>query len=132
MKLQPYLSFKGNCQQAFNFYKNVLGGNLRNKETWEGKSEDIPESYRNNIQHIELQSGGVTLMGYDASPDTPLNNGNNICLSIDLEDRKEAEELFEALSNGGTIHTPMHESSWDAYFGRCSDQFDIMWMINAK
>lgn len=132
MKLQPYLSFNGNCQEAFNFYKNIFSGNLQNKETWEGKSVDIPEDYRDKIQHIELAAKGVFIMGYDAAPDTPLNNGNNICLSVDLDSRKEAEDLFNSLSNGGKVHTPMQESTWDSYYGRCSDQFNIMWMINAK
>jgi PhnB protein len=132
MKLQPYLSFNGNCQEAFNFYKNIFSGNLQNKETWEGKSVDIPEDYRDKIQHIELAAKGVFIMGYDATPDTPLNNGNNICLSVDLDSRKEAEDLFNSLSKGGKIHTPMQESTWDSYYGRCSDQFNIMWMINAK
>jgi PhnB protein len=132
MKLQPYLSFNGNCQEAFNFYKNIFSGNLQNKETWEGKSVDIPEDYRDKIQHIELAAKGVFIMGYDAALDTPLNNGNNICLSVDLDSRKEAEDLFNSLSKGGKVHTPMQESTWDSYYGRCSDQFNIMWMINAK
>lgn len=132
MRLQPYLSFNGNCQEAFNFYKNIFSGNLQNKETWEGKSVDIPEDYRNKIQHIELESKGIYIMGYDVAPDTPLNNGNNICLSVDADSRKEAEDLFHSLSKGGTIHTPMQESTWGSYYGRCSDPFNIMWMINAK
>ncbi|MDP5100374.1 MAG: VOC family protein, partial [Nonlabens sp.] len=126
MTVQPYLSFSGNCQEAFNFYKNIFSGQLQNKETWEGKSQDIPESYRDKIQHIELSGAGIHLMGYDVSPDTPLNNGNNICLSVDLNSKQEASDLFDSLSKGGTKHTPMQESSWGAYYGRCTDQFDIM------
>lgn len=132
MKLQPYLSFPGNCQEAFNFYKNLFSGDLKNKETWENKSVDIPESYRGKIQHIELKAPGVHLMGYDVSPDTPLNNGNNICLSIEMTDKNKAIDLYNQLSAGGRKHTNMHESSWGDYYGRCSDQFDIMWMINVK
>lgn len=132
MKIQAYLSYRGNCLEAFNFYKNIFGGEFKNKETWEGKEVDIPGNYRDKIQHMELKGGGFHFMGYDASPDTPLTNGNNVCLSVDLDDRKKADEIFNSLSQGGRVHTPMQESSWGDYFGRCTDQFDVMWMINAK
>lgn len=132
MKIQPYLSFRGNCMQAFSFYKDLFGGQTQNKETWEGKSVDIPESYRDNIQHIELKGSGFHFMGYDASPDTVLNKGNTTCMSIDLDSREEADRLFNELSKGGTKNENMYESSWGAYYGRCTDQFEITWMINAK
>ncbi|TVZ53373.1 VOC family protein [Dokdonia sp. Hel_I_53] len=132
MKIQAYLAFSGACEQAFNFYKNLFGGSLQNKETWEGKGQDIPEHYRDKIQHIELKGSGVHFMGYDASPDTPINNGSNICMSIDLDSKEKADEIFNALSKSGTVHSPMQGSSWGEYYGRCSDQFDVMWMINAK
>lgn len=132
MKIQPYLSFRGNCQQAFNFYKNIFDGQFQHKETWENKATDIPDNYRDKIQHIELTGKGFHFMGYDVSPDTPLNSGNTVCMSIAFTDRGEADTVFEALSNGGQIHTPMQESSWGEYFGRCTDQFDITWMIDAK
>ncbi len=132
MKIQAYLSFSGACEQAFNFYQNLFGGSIKNKETWENKGQDIPEHYREKIQHIELNGSGFSFMGYDASPDTPITNGSNICMSIDLESRDKAEEIFNKLSGSGRVHTPIQESSWGDYYGRCTDQFDIMWMINAK
>lgn len=132
MKIQPYLSFSGNCQQAFNFYKKIFGGQFKNKETWENKAADIPEDYRDKIQHIELYGSGFHFMGYDVSPDTPLNSGNTVSMSIYFEDRSEADSIFESLSKGGRVHTPMQESSWGDYFGRCTDQFDITWMIDSE
>ncbi|WP_194852423.1 VOC family protein [Nonlabens antarcticus] len=132
MKIQPYLSFNGNCMEAFSFYKKLFSGQLQNKETWENKSVDIPGSYRDKIQHVELKASGVFFMGYDVAPDTPLNKGNTTCMSIDLDSREEADDLFSSLSKGGTTHENMQESSWGGYYGRCTDQYDITWMINAK
>ncbi|MGB5943352.1 MAG: VOC family protein [Leeuwenhoekiella sp.] len=132
MKIQAYLAFKGNCQQALNFYKNLFGGDVVNTETYEDKKIDIPESYRHNLQHAELKGKGFHFMAYDASPDTPLNEGNQQHMSIDLDSKEEAKELFDSLSKGGRTHTPMQETSWGAYYGRCSDQFGINWMVNCK
>ena len=118
--------------EAFSFYKNLFGGQTKNKETWENKAVDIPENYRDKIQHIELSGSGFHFMGYDVAPDTVLNTGNSICMSIDLDSREEADRLFNELSKGGTKNQNMYEASWGDYYGRCTDQFGITWMINAK
>ena len=68
-------------------------------------------------------------MAYVAAPDTPLNNGNQIHMSIDVQNKDEAETLFKELSKSGMVHHNFREREW-GYFGRCSDQFGINWMIN--
>jgi len=132
MKVQPYLAFRGNCKQALEFYKSVLGGTINNEQTYEDIEIDIPGNYRNKLQHAELQGKGFHIMAYDAAPDTPLTHGSNINMSIDLDSKEEAEKVFDALSSNGTVHTPFQEMSWDACYGRCSDQYDIGWMVNFK
>lgn len=132
MKIQSYLSFKGNCQEAFNFYQKIFGGEIINKETYDNKEIDIPEHYRQKLQHVELKGKGFHFMGYDAAPDTPLTTGTNIQMSIDVISKSEADEIFNALSKLGKVHTPLQDTSWDAYYGRCSDQYNIDWMINCK
>ncbi|TPN84481.1 VOC family protein [Aquimarina algicola] len=132
MKIQPYLVFEGNCQEALNFYQKTFGGQIINRETYENKEIDIPEHYRGKLQHAELKGEGFHFMGYDASPDTPLTSGSTIQMSIDLNSREEVNKIFDKLSNSGIVHTPLQETSWKAYYGRCSDQFNINWMINCK
>ncbi len=132
MKAQAYLSFDGNCQEALNFYKDIFGGEVVNRETWEGKSTDIPEHYRNKLQHAELKGKGFHFMAYDASPDTPINSGNKVCMSLDFSDTSEAQSTFEALSAKGSVNTPFQETSWNAHYGRCTDQYGVQWMVNAK
>ncbi len=99
MKVQPYLAFKGECNNALEFYQSVLGGNIVNKQTYNDVEADIPESYRNKLQHAELKGDGFHLMAYDASPDTPLTNGTNVNISIDVDDKQKASDLFDKLSN---------------------------------
>ncbi len=128
--VQPYLTFRGNCQEALNFYQNCFGGQIKNKDTYEGKEIDIPGDYRNKLQHAELEGKGIHIMAYDAAPDTPLTEGNQVQLSVDLESKEETDELFEKLSAGGQVVTQLQETSWNAYYGRLRDQFGVTWMLN--
>ncbi len=132
MRAQAYLSFKGECQDALNFYKGIFGGEVINKETWENKEVDIPENYRNKLQHAELKGKGFHFMAYDAAPDTPVNSGNKVCMSLDYDSESEAKDAFNALSAQGKVNTPFQKTSWDAHYGRCTDQYGVQWMINAK
>lgn len=129
MKIQAYLAFNGNCQEALSFYANLFNVDIKNKQTYEDKKIDVPSSFRQKLQHAELKGKGVHFMAYDAAPDTPLNNGNQINMSVDLDTMDEGKQIFEELSNEGQIHHEFREREW-GYFGRCTDRFGIGWMVN--
>lgn len=131
MKIQAYLAFNGNCQEALNYYGDLFGAEVKNRETYEDKKIDVPSSYRQKLQHAELKGKGVHFMAYDAAPDTPINNGNQVHMSVDAGSREEAEKLFDSLSSSGQVHHSFREREW-GYFGRCTDQYGINWMVNAK
>ncbi|WP_178984344.1 VOC family protein [Winogradskyella helgolandensis] len=129
MKVQAYLSFKGNCQEALKFYSELFDADIINRQTYEDKKIDVPSSYRDKLQHAELKGKNVYFMAYDASPDTPLNSGNQMHMSIEASNDIEGKNLFESLSEGGQVHHNYREREW-GYFGRCTDKFGIGWMVN--
>ncbi|WP_439132127.1 VOC family protein [Polaribacter sp.] len=131
MKVQPYLTFDGNCNEALSFYSELFNAEIKSKETYEDKKVDVPSSYRKKLQHAELKGKNIHLFAYDASPDTPLNSGNNISISVDLNDNTKAENVFKQLSNSGVVHHKFREREW-GYFGRCTDQYGISWMVNCN
>lgn len=131
MNVQAYLAFNGNCQEALNFYGKLFKGEIKNRQTYEDKSIDVPSSYRQRLQHAELKGKGVHFMAYDAAPDTPINHGNQIHMSVDVNDKGEAEDVFNQLSQGGQVHHNFREREW-GYFGRCTDKFGINWMVNCS
>lgn len=131
MKVQAYLAFDGNCQEALNFYGDLFNAQVENKITYEDKKIDVPQSFRKKLQHAELKGKGVHFMGYDASPDTSLTKGSNVHISVDLNDEGEAESIFKSLCNGGLLHEDFSEREW-GYFGRCTDKFGINWMVNCN
>ncbi|MGB3608522.1 MAG: VOC family protein [Psychroserpens sp.] len=131
MKIQAYLSFRGNCQEALNFYANLFDAKVINRQTYEDRKIDVPSSYRSNLQHAEVKGNNIHIMAYDVSPDTPLNNGNQIHMSIEASSVEEGKDFFTKLSSQGTVHHEYREREW-GFFGRCTDQYGIGWMVNCN
>lgn len=138
--IQPYLTFEGTCEAAFNFYKSVFGkefayvGRFGDMPPQEGQPA-IPAEYANRIMHVALPiHNDFMLFGSDnmdgSCGGTALTVGNNITLSLQIDTKTEADTVFAALSEGGTVVMPMGDTFWDAYFGMFTDKFGINWMIN--
>ncbi len=133
--INPYLSFQGNTEEAFNFYKNVFGGDFqggifRFKDTEMG--DKLSEEEKQKVMHIGLPMGNQNyLMATDAleSMGQKVNFGNNFYIAIDAESREEADKLFAGLSEGGTIEMPMADQFWGDYFGSFKDKFNVQWMV---
>jgi PhnB protein len=135
--VNPYLNFKGNTEEAFNFYKSVFGGEflalIRFKDTPEAERVDPKDVEK--IMHISLPLGKSNLlMATDAleSMGHSLARGNDFYLSIDAESEEEANTLFDALAQGGKVEVPMEKMFWGAFFGQLRDRFGIHWMINCN
>lgn len=135
MKVNPYLYFDGNAEEAFLFYQSVFGGEFmaHMKMTNAPDSEKLSEEEKNRIMHISLPIGSDTiLMASDTIPSAghQLNSGNNNHISLHPTSREEADRLFNGLSAGGAIEMPMEDQFWGDYFGAFADKFGVMWMVN--
>lgn len=134
--INPYLNFPGNTEEAFNFYKKVFGGDFlggvyRFKDTPDAAK--LSKGDQEKVMHIALPVGeGNLLMATDAmeSMGFKVTFGNNFYISIDADDKKEADKLFKGLSEGGSADMPMADQFWGAYFGMVTDKFGVKWMIN--
>ena len=132
MDLSTYLAFNGNCRDAFEFYRSVFGGDYHVLSAFaDGPSGDgIAAADKNKVMHVSLPIGDSVLMGSDSlAPGPALQTGNNFSLSVGANSRTHADELFAKLAANGSVTMPMEETFWGAYFGMCTDQFDINWMI---
>lgn len=130
-KVEPYLNFEGNCLEAFEFYKSVFGGEfsfvMKFKEAPDMKVDDRD---KDRIMHMNLPVGNIVLMGSDVPHDMSLKAGNNVTLSISLDDIGEAKRIFRELSVGGKVTMPLEKTFWAEQFGMFTDKFGINWMIN--
>lgn len=136
-KLNAYLNFPGNTEEAFNFYKSVFGGEFisitrfKEVESLPGK-EHLSGQELNGIMNIQLPVGDNILMATDAieSMGQHTIKGNNISLSLHPGSKAEADHLYKALSEGGQPTMPMMDMFWGDYWGMLTDKFGIQWMVN--
>ncbi len=128
-RLNPYISFPGNAQEAMEFYKRVLGGTLTLSTFGEFGAQNSPQD--DKIMHGMLETdSGFTLMGADTPPGMEHNPGNNIAVSLSGDDADELRGYWNELSDGGAVSVPPEKQMWGDEFGVCVDQFGIAWMVN--
>ena len=138
-QVNPYLTFNGNCEEAFNFYKSVFGGEF----PFLGRFKDIPPqdgktvsgAEGEKIMHVSLPISNETcIMGSDSSEafGQATKIGNNFSLSVNADTKAEADKLFKGLSAGGKVTLPMADTFWGSYFGMLTDKFDIQWMVSCE
>jgi PhnB protein len=132
MKLVTYLHFSGKCEQALQFYRDCLGGTILQVSRMGDSPMKVPETHKNQIMHARLQIGSDLLYMSDTLDGNTTTTGNNIRLSLDLEDVQTINRLFPALSSGGKILMPLQDTFWGARFGMFEDQFGIQWMMNCE
>lgn len=135
--INPYLTFDGKAEEAFNFYKSVFGGEfpavMKFGEMPGCEEMQLSDSDKGKIMHIALPIGdGNVLMGSDhfEGMGPGLTIGNNFGVAIDAKSKEEADTLFNGLSEGGTVTLPLADAFWGAYFGMFTDKFGINWMVN--
>ena len=134
-KLNPYLNFAGNTEEAFKFYQSVFGGELKIVRFKDMPMEGVTmsKSDQSKIMHISLQLGPDSgLMASDApeSMGFKVVQGNNNYICISPDSKAEADKLFKGLSAGGKVEMPLADQVWGDYYGSFTDKFGICWMIN--
>mgnify|MGYP006273754603 CR=1 FL=1 len=139
-RVNTYLNFPGNTEEAFNFYKDIFKSDFisvtRMKDMPRpGGSPALLESDANKIMNIQLPiTNGHVLMATDAleSLGHKVAVGNNVTISLDLDSKEEAERIYsKLLTNSPENSGPLAQMPWGAYWGSCQDQFGIRWMISA-
>ncbi len=132
--INPYLTFNGNCEEAFNFYASIFGSDppMFNRFNAFHSEDGIDNSEGEKIMHVALPIGlGTVLMGSDAlkAMGTAVF-GDNFSLSLQVDSQADADRFYEGLVAGGMATMPMAQAPWGDYFGMLTDQFGIQWMIN--
>jgi PhnB protein len=130
MELRAHVSFNGQCEEAFKFYEQHLGGKIDRMMRFEGTpaAGQAPAEWKNKILHGRIAIGDSLMMGADAPPgryETP----KGLTMSLGVKSAAEAERLFTALSEKGTVQMPLQETFFAVRFGMVVDRFGIPWMV---
>lgn len=135
-KLNAYLNFAGNAEEAFTFYRSVFGGEFASLVRFKDMPIEgvrIGKQDEDKIMHVSLPIGrdGV-LMASDTleALGRKFIQGNNVHLSVHPETKEEADRIFHALSAGGKVEMPIADQVWGDYYGSFTDRFGVQWMVN--
>ena len=133
MQMNPYLNFNGQCESAFKFYEKALGGKILCMLTHADSpmTQQVSAEWRGKILHALLTVGDKVLMGSDAPPDH-YERPQGFSVSLGIENPADAERIFHALAENGTVRMPIQETFWAQRFGMLVDQFGTPWMINCE
>lgn len=133
MQLNPYLFFNGQCEAAFQFYEQTLGGKITAMMTHEAAPETYtaPPEWKKKIMHACMNIGDQQIMASDV-PQKDFEKPQGFYVSLQIKDPAEAERVFEALSKNGKINLPIQKTFWAQRFGMLIDQFGIPWMVNCQ
>ena len=133
MRIDPYLFFEGNCEEAFKFYAKVLGGKIEAMLTHEGTpaAEHTPPEWLHKILHARLLVGDQALMASDAPPgrQEPMSG---FSVTLDVPTVEDADRIFGALAEGGSVRMPLEETFWAKRFAMLTDRFGINWMLDLE
>jgi PhnB protein len=133
MEMNPYLSFKGDCEAAFKFYEQSLGGQLGSIFRYGGSpmADDVPADWSDKVMHGSLTLGSQVLMGGDVAPDR-YEAPKGFSLSLQIKSTAEAERIFHDLVEGGQVVVPLAKTFWAERFGMVVDRFGVPWLINCE
>jgi len=133
IELVPYLQFQGDCEEALNFYKDVLDGRIEIASRYDNPAMNAPDDFKNKILHARFIFGRFTMFASDVMPKKK-NEAlrSNISISLGLHDEELAKDIFERLSSGGEINIPFKKQFWGDWHGNFSDRFGIHWMVNCS
>ncbi|RZJ69157.1 VOC family protein [Flavobacterium sp.] len=133
--INPHINFNGNAEEAFNFYKAAFGGEfskiIRFKDIASADFQ-VDEKEENKIMHIALPIGKTNVLMANDVPEfmgKVDENENRSKISVSAESREEADNLYNALSQGGQVEMPIADSPWGSYFGMFRDKYGIEWMV---
>jgi PhnB protein len=140
-RVSTYLNFNGKTEAAFNFYSSVFGTEFVAPIQRMGAAPAAPgmpqlsDKEKNYVMHVALPIlGGHVIMGTDTleSAGHKLTVGTNVSINLQPDTRKETENLFAKLSDGGKVGMPLSDMFWGDYFGHLEDKFGVQWMFNCS
>jgi PhnB protein len=133
VQLNPYLNFNGQCAAAFKFYEQCLGGKIDAMMTHAGTPAEahVPPDWRDKILHARMSVGDTVLMASDAPPGR-YDKPQGFSVALHIKGPAEAERVFHALAERGTVVMPLQETFWAVRFGMLVDRFGIPWMVNCE
>jgi PhnB protein len=131
MRLNPHLTFNGQCAEAFKFYEAQLGGRIEMMMRYgeAPMAENVPPELHEYILHATLAFDDQVITGGDVPP-AHYEKPRGFSMLLNLDATAESERIFDALAENGAIHMRLQETFWAQRFGIVIDRYGTPWTIN--
>ena len=127
MRLDVYVNYRGNCEPAFRFYEQHLGGRTTGMiRHGERPNPGIAPDWKEKILHARIEIGTTVLMGADIPQAEPMRSAY---LTLTLDTEAEAERVYALLVDGGEIFMKMEKTPFANRFAMLRDRFGTSWML---
>lgn len=127
MKLDIYLNYRGNCEEAFRFYERHLSGRITGVvRHGEQPNPGVPEDWKEKILHARIEIGATVLMGADIPHSEPMRSAY---LALSLDNEQDTERVYAVLAEGGEIFMRMEKTPFANRFAMLRDKFGTSWML---
>ena len=127
MKLDVYVNYRGNCEEAFRFYERHLAGRITGMLRHAGApNPSLPADWSEKILHARIEIGGTVLMGADIPQSEPMRSAY---LALTLAGEADAERVYALLADGGEIFMKMERTPFANRFAMLRDRFGTSWML---
>lgn len=133
MRVQPYLFFEGRCEEALEFYREVLGAEVTMLARFGESPEPVqgmPAGFESKVMHANLRIGDTEVMASDGRC-SGQSGFQGFSLTASVGSVPEAERVFAALADGGQVQMPLAKTFWAPCFGMVADRFGVSWMVMA-
>jgi PhnB protein len=132
MNVQAYISYRGRCEEALEFYKKSIGAEVIGLMRWKESPDatmKAPPGFDEKVMNASFRIGDTLLMADDSPGEAPAEF-KGMTLAIEVADDPEAQRVFTALCESGTITMPLMKTFWTSSFGMLTDKFGVPWMVN--
>jgi PhnB protein len=127
MRLDIYLNYRGNCEQAFRFYEQHLGGRITGiVRHGEQPNPRVGADWNEKVLHARIEIGTTVLMGADIPQSEPMRSAY---LTLTFDHEAETERVYALLADGGEIFMKMEKTPFANRFAMLRDKFGTSWML---
>lgn len=134
--IHPYLVLDGRGQEAIKFYEEAVEAEILSVQTFGEMPDDpenpLPDEVKDRVMNAQMKVGGTDLMLSDTYPGQPYQLGQQVSIAIIIKDVEKSREVFEKLSEGGSVHMELQETFWSAAYGQVTDKFGVLWQVNTS
>lgn len=134
MSFIPYLSFQGQCAEAFAAYGEIFGATPETMRFSDAPANEnmpaLPDEQKNWVMHAQIATADGVLMGADMPPQFGGQVQAGVSISVSRDSLEAAQALFDRLAEGGKVTMPFGQTFFSKGFGMCKDRFGTSWMVS--